>query len=187
MDPQEFKGNQPTFQPVKYFNGTVEAWGMVKNRWGSVQKRFYARFEGRKSGSDSVRVDETLYYADGTTDTRVYEIRKKSNRNFTIRTADMEDVGTGIRYGNAVRWNYTLNVDVNGSTWPLSFEDWMILQDRKTMLNEAWFSYFGVQLGKVIITFRKSDGSLVEPPYSSRVLRSELTGTRMSNLKLHRR
>ena len=61
----------------------------------------------------------------------------------------------GIERGNALRWNYTLALPVDGRIINVQFDDWMYLMSDKVMLNKATMSKFGVKLGEVTLSFTK--------------------------------
>jgi NOL1/NOP2/fmu family ribosome biogenesis protein len=62
---------------------------------------------------------------------------------------------TGELYGNALRWQYVLKLDIDGRVWEVDFDDWMYLMDDKVMLNKAAMSKFGIYLGEVTLAFYK--------------------------------
>ena len=54
-----------------------------------------------------------------------------------------------------LRWRYRLNLEVDGSTWEVSLDDWMYLMDEDTLINRSSMSKFGVELGQVTLFFRR--------------------------------
>ena len=62
---------------------------------------------------------------------------------------------TGEVAGNALRWRYRLNLEVDGTTWEVSFDDWMYLMDDDTLINRSSMRKFGVELGQVTLFFRR--------------------------------
>jgi hypothetical protein len=46
---------------------------------------------------------------------------------------------------------------VDGTTYEVQFDDWMYQMDDKVMLNRATMSKFGIELGEVLLSFRKRD------------------------------
>ena len=61
----------------------------------------------------------------------------------------------GRAAGNALRWQYTLKLPVDGKTYEVQFDDWMYLMDERVMLNKAVMSKFGITLGEVTLAFTK--------------------------------
>lgn len=48
-----------------------------------------------------------------------------------------------------------LAVESDGSTWNIDFDDWMFLQADSVLINKTTMSKFGINVGEVIIVFRK--------------------------------
>ena len=156
VDPMVYKNNQPSFRIEDYFAGHVRAWGMVQDRSGKVTRRMVVDLTGRREGDDFV-LHEQFRYLDGKTETRDWHIIRVDAHHYIGRAADIVGVAHGEAYGNALHWHYTLKVPVDGETYELKFNDWMILHEDGVLLNRASFSKFGFHLGDVTIAFRKQD------------------------------
>jgi hypothetical protein len=65
----------------------------------------------------------------------------------------------GIAYGhaagNALQWNYTLNLPVNDKVYQVHFDDWMFLQQDGVLLNRSVMKKYGFSLGEVSLFFKK--------------------------------
>jgi len=152
--PQDYAAEKPALDLKEYFNGRVDAWGMVQDRSGRVIKRMTVEMDCRWEG-DTGTLDERFTYADGTTERRVWTIRKDGNR-YTGTAADVVGEARGEAAGNALRWNYVLEAKrEDGSTIRLDMDDWMWLVDDRTLVNRTTFSKFGIAFGEVTIFFRK--------------------------------
>lgn len=152
--PQEYARERPVLDLKEYFNGKVDAWGMVQDRSGKVIKRMSVEMTCTWNG-DTGTLDERFTYADGTKETRVWTIRKDGNR-YTGTAADVVGEAKGEAAGNALRWNYVLDAKrEDGGTIHLDMDDWMWLVDERTLVNKTSFSKFGIRFGEVTIFFRK--------------------------------
>jgi hypothetical protein len=152
--PQDYAAEQPKLDLRRYFDGKVEAWGIVQDRSGKVIKRMTVEMTCTWKG-DVGTLDERFTYADGTRETRVWTIRKDGDR-YTGTAADVVGEARGEAAGNALRWNYVLAAKrEDGSTVNLDMDDWMWLVDEKTLVNKTSFSKFGIHFGDVTIFFRK--------------------------------
>jgi hypothetical protein len=152
--PQDYAAQKPVLDLREYFNGRVDAWGIVQDRSGKVLKRMTVEMTCTWNG-DVGTFDERFTYADGTKETRVWTIRRDGNR-YTGTAADVVGEARGEAQGNALRWNYVLDAKrEDGSTIHLDMDDWMWLVDDKTLVNRTAFSKFGVRFGEVTIFFRK--------------------------------
>ena len=54
-----------------------------------------------------------------------------------------------------MRWQYVLDVPVDGKTWAIRFDDWMYLLDDNTLANRSSMTKFGIEVGQVTLFFRK--------------------------------
>lgn len=152
--PQDYAREKPALDLKAYFNGKVDAWGIVQERSGRVIKRMVVEMNCTWDG-DTGTLDERFTYADGTKETRVWTIRKEGDR-YTGTAADVVGEAKGEAAGNALRWSYVLSTKrEDGGTIALDMDDWMWLVDEKTLVNKATFSKFGIAFGEVTIFFRK--------------------------------
>lgn len=145
---------KPVLDLRAYFSGRVDGWGVFTDRSGKVVKRFIVRMECTWQGDEGV-LDEDFTYSDGTKQRRIWRVTRGSDGTYTGRADDVVGIATGQARGNALRWNYTLALEVDGRTWNVQMDDWMYLMDDKVMLNKTTMSKFGVRLGEVTLSFTK--------------------------------
>lgn len=138
----------------EYFNGPMTAHGVFTDRSGKVARRFTVRMVGRWTGNEGV-LEEDFTYSDGKTERRVWRLTDLGDGRYTGRADDVLGEAQGRAAGNALRWQYTLKLPVDGKTYEVQFDDWMYLMDDKVMLNKAVMSKFGVRLGEVTLAFHK--------------------------------
>ena len=150
----DYAQQQPTLELDRYFNGRIRAHGMFQERSGEVVRRFTVVMDCHWQGNQGV-LDEAFTYSDGTTERRVWRLTKHADGRYTGRADDVVGEAQGQTAGNAFRWNYTLRLPVDGTTYEVQFDDWMFLIDERVMLNRATMSKFGVPLGEVLLSFRK--------------------------------
>lgn len=153
--PADYAQEKPVLDLKEYFNGTIDAWGVFQDRSGKVVKRFTVVMKCTWNGNTGV-LDETFMYSDGTTDKRIWTLTKNGD-TYTGSAGDVLGVANGQTSGNAFNWKYTLLLPVDGTTYEVQFDDWMYLMDDKVMLNRAVMSKFGIELGEVLLSFRKRD------------------------------
>ncbi|RYY69821.1 MAG: DUF3833 domain-containing protein [Comamonadaceae bacterium] len=153
-DIERHAGEQPVLDLRTWFDGRVTGHGMFTDRGGQVVKRFVVVMNCSWQGDDGV-LDEDFTYSDGTTQKRIWRVRRLADGRFTGRADDVVGEAIGQARGNALRWNYTLALDVDGKTWNVQMDDWMVLVDRNVLLNRTRMTKFGVHLGDVTLSFRK--------------------------------
>lgn len=153
--PADYAQEQPRLDLAQYFNGPLTAHGLFTDRSGRVVKRFTVALVGRWQGNEGV-LEEDFRYSDGSTERRVWRLRRGADGAWTGTADDVVGTARGQAAGNALNWRYTLALKVDGSTWHVEFDDWMFLMDGgQVMLNKAVMSKFGIRLGEVTLAFHK--------------------------------
>jgi len=150
----DYRNEKPVLDLTTYFNGKLDAWGLVRNRTGKVVKRFRVEMTGTWRGGNGT-LQEDFTYADGSKSRRVWNISKIDANHYRGTADDVVGEAVGEAQGNALRWRYVLAVPVDGKTYNVNFDDWMYLMDDEVMLNKSGMSKYGVGLGEVTVSFRK--------------------------------
>jgi hypothetical protein len=151
---QDYRSATPTLDPAEYFTGVTDAWGMFQKRNGEVTKRFHVEITGTQQ-QGVLTLDERFRYDDGSTQQRIWRLVRDGEGRWRGTAADVRGEAQGQTAGNALRWQYTLMLPVDGTTYEMQFDDWMFLIDRCTMMNRASMRKFGVEFGQVTLTFRR--------------------------------
>lgn len=150
----DYKNEKPTLILENYLNGRLKAIGYFQNRSGKIVKRFEvdinAKWENEKG-----TIEEDFVYSDGSKSRRVWTLIKKGPKQFSGTASDVEGEALGEVSGNAFRWNYYLNLPVDGSTYKVYFDDWMYLMNDQIMMNKSIMSKWGINLGEVHLVFQK--------------------------------
>lgn len=152
--PEAYLGERPEFVLERYFNGTVDGWGMVQDRSGKVLRRFVVRIDANWQGNTGT-LDEAFDWSDGTKERRIWIIEKTAERRYLGRAADIVGTATGVAGGNALQWQYVLKLPADQGGYEVDLDDWMYLIDEDTMLNRSVITKFGIRFAEVTITFRK--------------------------------
>jgi len=154
VEPAAYRGERPALDLRRYFDGTVDAWGVFQDRSGKVVRRFVVEIRCSWQG-DVGQLDESFRYSDGSTSRRVWTLRRDGPDRWRGTADDVVGEATGTVAGNAFHWRYTLALPVDGRTWHVDMDDWMYLVDERVMLNRAVMSKFGVRLGEVTLAFSR--------------------------------
>ncbi len=154
MRPADYAAEKPALDLMTYFNGTVDAWGMFQDRSGKVVKRFTVVMRCRWDGDTGV-LDEDFTYSDGTTQKRIWTLKKVGANRYVGTADDVIGEASGETGGNAFNWKYVLAMPVDGKVYHVNFDDWMFQMDDQVMLNRAVMSKFGFRLGEITLAFRK--------------------------------
>jgi hypothetical protein len=152
---KDYGEEKPVLDLSRYFDGTIDGWGMFQDRSGKVLKRFSVRIDA--SWKDNVgTLDEHFAWSDGKKTRRVWTLTRVDEHNYTGTAADVVGTARGEAYGNALRWRYVLNLEVDdGKTYEVDFDDWMYLIDDRTLLNRSYMSKFGFELGQVTLSLTR--------------------------------
>ena len=160
LDLEDEVGRGPAFNLFEYFDGQVEAWGMVQDWRGRVVRQFAVTIEGTIRG-DELTLDEVFNYADGEQSTRQWRIKRNSDDNAATRyTGTANDIigsAAGIESGDAVRWDYEMDIETSGRTYRVRFADRLWRIDGDTVTNRAKIRKFGFVAAEVILFMRRVD------------------------------
>jgi hypothetical protein len=153
-DVEQYKAEQPVLRLEQYLNGTLDGWGMFQGRSGEIKKRFHVVVDARWEG-DTGTLDEHFDWSDGSKSRRVWTLKRQADGSYRASADDVIDEATGRLGGNALHWQYSLALPVDGKTYHVDFDDWMFLMNDKVMLNRATMSKWGWRLGEVTLVFIK--------------------------------
>lgn len=155
---EQFRDSTPTLRLEDYFDGRVLAWGSFEDRFGTVRRQFFVEIDGRWDGEQLV-LHEVFLYDDGERDERVWTIRPDGAGGYSGRADDVMGSARGEVAGNALNWQYEMDLAVGDKHWRVRFDDWMLLQPDGVMLNRARVSKWGLRIGEVRLFFLKPEAA----------------------------
>jgi hypothetical protein len=141
----------------EYFVGRTTAWGLFEDRLGRVRREFRADITGSYAEGVLTLV-ENFVYSDGEREQRVWRITPLGDGSYEGRADDVIGIARGAGRGNAVHWQYDLELPVGERVWQVHFDDWMLLPDDGVMINRATVSKFGFALGELTVFSQKAGG-----------------------------
>lgn len=150
----DFQGKTPTFDPETYFLGATKAHGIFEDRFGKFRRSFVVDITGEMVGGQLVLTEDFLY-DDGETEQRIWKIDNLGDGQYIGTFGDIIGEAKGQLEGNALRWTYKMNLKVGDSVWKVGFDDWMMLQPDGVLLNRAYVSRWGLEIGQVTLSFMK--------------------------------
>jgi hypothetical protein len=154
IDPKIYAKNSPKLDIRNYLNGPLEAQGILQNRSGEVIKTFTVKMTGTWQKNEG-KLEEDFVFSDGKKDHRVWEIKFSDDNNFSAKAHDTVGFAKGEQYGNAMKMDYILKVDVDGKKYDIRLIDWIYLVDEKTAINVSKMTKFGFRVGTLTISFKK--------------------------------
>jgi len=149
-----YASDSPEFNPFEYFEGKTAAWGIVQDHRGRVIRRFSVEIVG-SSTDDTLVLDEVFDYADGAKDKRRWEIVRNSDGTLTGTAGDVLGPASGTLSGNAMRWQYEMDLPVGDKTYRVKFDDWLWMLDKDILVNRSYIKKFGVKMAEVTLFFQK--------------------------------
>lgn len=138
-----------------FFDGPVVAYGQFQDVFGTVRRRFDVEVASQWDG-ETLRLVEDFIYEDGSTEQRIWTLRKTGDETWEGSAPGVIGIATGEERGDAFNWRYTIDLPVGEDTLRATFDDWMWLLADDRILNRAYMSRGGVMIGEVIIWFEKA-------------------------------
>lgn len=144
----------PDLALEEFFDGRTVAYGQFQDRFGEVRRRFQVEVEGTWDG-ETLTLIEDFAYSDGVTEQRVWTLRKTGPDTWAGTAPGVIGGATGEIRGDTFHWSYSIDLPEASGGFRADFDDWMWRLDDGRLLNRAYISRFGVDLGEVIIFFEK--------------------------------
>ncbi|KZN35753.1 hypothetical protein N474_18210 [Pseudoalteromonas luteoviolacea CPMOR-2] len=157
---EEYETMSPNIDVFTFFNGQVNAWGIVQNRDGQLVQRFKVDIKGAVNQQEQLVLDETFTYGFGEgVKHRIWRITRYGD-SFKGNASDIATEATGDIYGNALRWQYEMDLPVDDTTYRVHFDDWMWAFDKCTLMNRSYIKKFGLVVAEVTIFMQNREPSM---------------------------
>ena len=158
---KQFENTKPTFDIFNFFKGDTIAYGIFEDRFGKLRRQFRVNITGTID-NDTLKLDEKFLYDDGEKSSRIWKIKKISDKNSTKFVGSAEDVegfAVGQSVGNTLNWSYDIYLKIKGKNLKVKFNDWIYQQDKNVAINRAYVSKFGIEIGSVTLVFLRGNTS----------------------------
>lgn len=162
MRVENFAAANPVFRPEEFFHGHTKAWGFFQDRFGNIRRQFMVEIAGRIDGGTLI-MDESFVYSDGEKARRTWRIKPLGDGRYEGTADDVIGTAQGQVAGNAMNFAYQIDLPIQGSSWRVHFDDWMLQQDDEVMVNKSTVTKFGIELGEVFIFFRRLPAEHLDP------------------------
>jgi len=153
----QFSGGQPQMGPLHWMAGTVDGYGLVTDRFGTVKSQFHAHEVGSwDAATQTVTVVEHITYLQGSPDApqdRTWKFVQTSPGHWTGTAADVIGTAVGEESGNA--WHLTFRQELSGLE--VSIDDWRWRESDTVAIDHSTISKLGVTLATAEIAFVKSN------------------------------
>ncbi|KUJ83160.1 DUF3833 domain-containing protein [Microbulbifer flavimaris] len=161
---EHYQDKQPQMVPEEFFLGPLTAHGVLKDRTGTVTRRFNADLQG--SWDDGVGLlAERFVFDDGEIQFRNWQLIPTTSDTPGVRTyiGRAEDVVGDAEVqvsGNAMFIRYVLEVPYKGDTIEVNVDDRMYLVSDRVLINESRLTKFGIPVGEIVLTIIRGPGPL---------------------------
>lgn len=149
-----YKDQAPALDLKSYFNGPIKAWGIVQDRSGNVIQRFDVEMNGSWAG-DTGTLQEKFNYYDGRKQERIWTIKKIAEKQYEGTAGDIIGKADGEIAGNSMRWAYQMDLEVKGSTYRITFDDWMFNMNDGVLINRSYLKKFGITMAELTLFMQK--------------------------------
>jgi hypothetical protein len=147
-----FADRTPVFHLNEFYNGHSKGYGFFFSRDGSVVKQFTADENGTWDGK-TLKLHEHYVFADGKTQDRDWTYQQDPDGTWIGRTPEVVGVTRGTESGTAYRRLSTFDLSKSGSDHTVDFDDWQWMVAPKIMMNRAWGTKFGIDVGQIEAVF----------------------------------
>jgi hypothetical protein len=149
------RNDTPVFDLLSYFEGTTTAHGVFEDRKGRLKRRFTAEMTGRTE-SGRLILDERFLFDDGERQQRVWTLARTSPGQFTGSCQDAVAPAHGTMSDGVATLASRLRLKVSMRHITMDFDDVFYEIGSGLVLNRSTVSKWGIRVGQVLITFRKS-------------------------------
>ena len=157
MQTRDFSGVAPQFDPITFYTGHTQSFGVFEDRTGANPTRWFTTdCLGHREKDGALILDQTFTYRDGSTQQRHWRIQRLDAHRYEATANDVVGTGHGEAYGNTFHWEYTVALKPGNPLFNVRLEQWMYLQpDGRTMLNRGTVSKLGITVAQIAEEFRK--------------------------------
>lgn len=146
---------EPKLSLESFFEGTLTAHGVIKDRSGRVIRTFNADISGDWQGNEGV-LREHFLFNDGSRDYREWTLTPSAQEQYHAVAGDVVGTGSIEVAGNSAFLNYVLQVPYGESTVDVRVDDRMYLVAPGVLVNESEMKKFGVRVGSILLVILKA-------------------------------
>jgi hypothetical protein len=142
------------FDLLGFLEGRTLAHGIFEDRFGKLRRYFTVEMTGTMDGQ-VLTLEEDFVYSDGTTDRRVWILKKTGPESFSGTCEDTLTPATGHLGTERCEMSYKILLDIGSRQVAVRFDDVFYFIDDRTVVNRSTVTKLGVRLGQAIIVFAK--------------------------------
>jgi len=143
------------FDPIAFFTGHVQSWGVVENRAGEPTQRVMTDCTGEAEGGDGLHMTQRLVFDGGPAQNREWHMRRTGPQRYEATANDMVGVARGEAAGRVFHWRWVLATDPGNALADVTLEQWMYRIDAGTMMNRTIITKLGIIVAEVTEAFTR--------------------------------
>lgn len=152
---QDYAGNSPAMVPEEFFDGTLRAHGVIKDRGGKVIR--YFNVDIKAYWRDGVgTLEEDFIFNDGEKDRRVWTLTPNGTDRYIGTAGDVVGEGVISVAGNSMFLDYVLRIPYGDDTLDLRIDDRMYLVSDSVLVNESSMTKFGLKVGEILLVIERN-------------------------------
>lgn len=152
----DYADNKPAMVVPEFFNGSLSAHGIVKNRSGKVTRYFGASINAY--WEDGVgTLDEVFTFDDGQEQRRIWKLVKDKSGDYIGSANDVVGTSKLKVAGNSIFLDYILRIPYGDDTVDIRIDDKMYLVSDRVLLNESIMTKWGINVGQVTLVIEKNE------------------------------
>lgn len=148
----------PTFSPEAFFDGSLRAHGVVKNRGGKIIRTFDATIDACWRDAAAYLVEDFIF-DDGEEQRRIWTLAAQADGSYAATAGDVVGPGNLTVAGNSVFLDYVLTIPLGDGAIDVRVDDRMYLVAPDVLFNESILSKFGVRVGSLGLVILRPEGA----------------------------
>lgn len=153
---EDYSSDTPRFIAEDFFDGSLIASGVLKDRSGKVIRRFTADIKAYWV-DDVGTLEEDFVFDDGEESRRVWTLTPNGDRTYVATAGDVVGDGLANVSGNAMFLDYVLRVPYKDGTIDLRIDDRMYLVSPTVLINESVMSKYGFRVGEILLSIERQE------------------------------
>ena len=157
--PPPAAGSGPAFDPIAFFDGHTQSWGVIEHRSGAPAERLVTYSQGGRDKDGRLRMVQHLSFQDGTTQERDWTLWRSGAGRFDATANDMVGTAAGSADGNIFHWTWVLARSPGHAWMDVTMNQWMYrLADGSVMIRTT-IGKFGIIVAEVSEQFTHPEKS----------------------------
>ncbi|MFT5219739.1 MAG: hypothetical protein ACI9LO_001877 [Planctomycetota bacterium] len=152
----DYADNKPILVVEQFFNGSLSAHGIVKDRSGRVIRYFNADIEASWNNGTGT-LDENFVFDDGELQRRIWTLQPDGAGGYRGTANDVIGASKLRVSGNSLFLKYDLRIPYGDSTIDIAIDDRMYLISEKRLINESVMTKWGFEVGRLMLVIVKNE------------------------------